>query len=217
MNNYKYLLHGHFENKVSNLINKTRVHMFKKFKDENLDLSFTYGLPHITIIYGPVIKANNKLSLNKKTINNMYPGFFEKFKELPSDIKYIGISVFFSINRIIIKAEFESKQLNKMRHYLINTNPLIKSYYDEFKRNYKKNEKILREKFKNIYVKDKTYNKNPTGWIHASLLVVKSDIDEKKLIKMIKESDKIFKLNKNYILSLKEIGINLNNNFYKIF
>ena len=61
----------------------------------------------------------------------MYPGFFEKFKELP-DIKYIGISVFFSINRITIKAEFESKQLNKMRHYLINTNPLIKSYYDEF-------------------------------------------------------------------------------------
>ena len=56
------------KNKVSNLINKTRVHMFKKFKDKNLDLSFTYGLPHITIIYGPVIKAIIKLSLNKKQL-----------------------------------------------------------------------------------------------------------------------------------------------------
>ena len=35
-----------------------------------------------------------------------------------------------------------------MRHYLININPLIKSYYDEFKRNYKKNEKILKENLK---------------------------------------------------------------------
>ena len=140
---YKYLLHGHFDNKVSKIIDKTRKYMFKKYKNEKYDLSFNYGKPHITIIYGPVINSNHEIIINKKIINNFYPGFLDKFTNtnLPSDIKYIGITPFFGVDRIIIKAEFESKELNKIRQYLIDTNPEIKLYYNEFKKNKKEIEK----------------------------------------------------------------------------
>ena len=145
----------------------------------------------------------------------MYPGFLKKFKDLPSDIKYVGISAFFSFDRIIIKAEFESPQLNKIRKYLIATNPLIRAYYDEFKKNFEKKKK-LKDKFSNIYVKDKSYHKVPKGWIHVTLLIVKPNISEKEFNNIIKVADTTFKLNKDTNLSLKEIGINLKNNFHKI-
>jgi hypothetical protein len=216
MNNYKYLLHGHFENNITKLIDKTRDYISKKYKNEKSDLPFNYGLPHITIIYGPVIKSDNMITLSDNIIDSFYPGFLENFKELPSDIKYIGISAFFAPDRIVIKAEFESKQLNKMRMYLINTNPKIKSYYDDFKLNYKKNEKELKLKYPNIFVKDKSYNKTPKGWIHSTLIVLKPDISDNQFNKIIKDVDNKFKLKKGMIISLKEIGIHLKNNFYKI-
>ena len=217
MNNYKYLLHGHFDNKVTKLIDSTRKYMLKKYTNEKYNMMFNYGFPHITIIYGPIIKSNNNIILNNKVINSFYPGFLEKFNTLPNDIKYVGISAFFGSDRIVIKAEFESKQLNKIRKFLIQSNPEIKSYYDEFKKNYKKNEKELKEKYPNIFVKDNSYNKTPKGWIHATLLVLKPDITDQQFMAIIKDADKHFKLNKDLCLSLKEIGVNLKNIFHKLF
>lgn len=209
MNKYKYLLHGHHENKITKLINTTQKYLFKKYKNEKYDMPFTYGFPHISIIYGPVIMSDTMITLTDKVIDSFYPGFLDNFKELPSDIKYVGVSAFFSLDRVIIKAGFESKQLNKMKKYLIDTNPEIKSYYKEFKKNYNKTKKEIKEKYPNIYVKDK-------GWIHSTLIVLKPDISEKEITRIIKDADKHFTLKKGTILSLKEIGIYIKENFHKL-
>ena len=169
---YKYLLHGHFDNNISRMIDNTRKYMLKKYKKYKYNGEFNYGYPHITIIYGPVIKSKNEIEINKKVINKFYPGFLNNFNKLPNDIKYIGITPFFALDRVIIKAEFESKQLNKIRKYLIDCNPEIKQYYNEFKISKKNIEKDLKKKYPNIYIKDKSYNKIPKGWIHVTILVL---------------------------------------------
>jgi len=227
MNKYKYLLHGHFNDDISKTISKTRKLIYNKFKNNFSNEPFNYGYPHITIIYGPVFhisKNKDKGNLivkqfDKNVIDKFYPNFLNKFNKLPSDIKFIGVTPFFSLDRVIIKAEFESKELNKIRNFLINCNPDIKKYYDEFKSNKKNNEKEIKKMFPNIYIKDKTYNKIPKGWIHATLAVLKSDIGENKILEIIKHcNDILYKYNiqKDNIFCLKEIGLNLNNTFIKI-
>jgi hypothetical protein len=209
MNRYKYLLHGHFDNNVTKIIDTARNYLFKKYTKEKYDMSFTYGFPHISIIYGPVINSDNMIILTDKVIDNFYPGFLDKFKNLPSDIKYIGVSAFFSMDRVIIKASFESKQLNKIKKYLIDSSPKIRSYYDEFKINYNEHKKELKKKYPNIYVKDKS-------WIHSTLIVLKPDVSEQQITKIINDADNFFKLKKGTVISLKEIGVYIKENFYRI-
>lgn len=218
---YKYLLHGHFNNKYSKIIDNIRNYSHKKFKKYLNNSDFNYGYPHITIIYGPVL-YNNYIPLDifdEKIINDFYPGFIKKFNKLPSDLKFIGVTPFFSIDKITIKAEFESKQLNNMRKFLIENNPLIKSYYEEFKKNKNETEPILKKMFPNIFIKDKSYNKIPKGWIHSTILVINSDVSENNILNIIKniETKLEKKIKKGDILELSEIGINLKNKFIKIF
>ena len=37
MNRYKYLLHGHFDNNVTKIIDTARNYLFKKYTKENLE------------------------------------------------------------------------------------------------------------------------------------------------------------------------------------
>lgn len=222
----KYLLHGHFNSKISNIIDKARKIAYKKFNKYLSELDFTYGKPHITIIYGPVFYDPKYIleKFNKKIIDeHFYPGFIDKFKnKLPDDLKYTGVSAFINLDRIIIKAEFESKKLNEMRNYLINCNQLIKSYYAEFKRTRKEFEKMyeleLKKRFPKLYSKDRSYNKNPKGWIHATLLVIKPSINENEIIKIIETLENYLSnqgLKIGDIININEVGLNLKNNFIK--
>jgi hypothetical protein len=222
----KYLLHGHFDSKISNIIDKARKIAYKKFNKYSSELDFTYGKPHVTIIYGPVFNDPKYIleKFNRKVIDKyFYPGFIDKFKnKLPDDLKYTGISIFINLDRIIIKAEFESKKLNEMKNYLINCNQLIKSYYVEFKRNRKEFEKLyeleLLKRFPKLYSKDRSYNKNSKGWIHATLLVIKPNINENEIIKIIETLENYLSnqgLKIGDIINISEIGINLKDNFIK--
>ena len=214
---YKYLLHGHFEKNISEKIIKVQKIIQKKYKKYKFESSFNYGYPHITIIYGPVIYSKNEIKINKDIINNFYPGFLSNFKKIPNDIKYIGVSPFFALDRIIIKAEFESNELNKIRNYLIKSNPMIMQFYKDFKKNKKEAEKELKKRYPNIFIRDKSYDKIPKGWIHATLFVIKSDVSEEIIKNIINYCEKYINLEIGKELALSEIGINLNNNFTKIF
>ena len=223
----KYLLHGHFDDNISKIIDKARKSIYKKYKNEYSEKHFGYGYPHLTIIYGPKLFIENinqknddkniidQKSYDKNIIDQFYPKFLDKFNKLPSDIEFIDVTVFFGLDCVVIKAEFESKELNKMRKFLIESNPEIKKYYEDFKNNKKNIEKQLKQMFPNIYTKDKSYNKIPKGWIHSTLAVVKSDIGEDKILEIINYAKKIFNIIKDNKLKLKEIGLNLHGNFTK--
>jgi len=215
VNKQKYLLHGHFNNQIIKTIDKTRNYLFKKYNDYKYTGHFTYGFPHITIIYGPVIYSNKEIIINYNNINKFYPGFLDKFKKLPNDIKFIGVTAFISVNKISIIAEFESKQLNKIRKFLIDQNPEIKSYYEEFDKNNNFLNKELEKLYPNIFIKNKSY-KTYKRWIHVTLLVTKPNLSENIIIKIIKDANKYIGDKFNGILSLLEIGINLNNTFKSI-
>jgi hypothetical protein len=43
----------------------------------------------------------------------------------------------------------------------------------------------LKKRFPKLYSKDRSYNKNSKGWIHATLLVIKPSINENEIIKII--------------------------------
>jgi hypothetical protein len=211
----KYLLHGHFNDKIIKTIDKTRNYLFKKYNDYKYEGRFTYGFPHITIIYGPVIYSNKEIIINKNTINKFYPGFLDKFKELPTDIKFIEITAFLSLDKISIVAEFESKQLNKMKKYLIETIPEIKKYYEEFDKTNNISDKELKKLYPNIFIKNKSY-KTYKRWIHATLIVIKPNLSEDIIIKIMKDANKYIGDKFNGTLSFSEIGINLSNIFNKI-
>ena len=221
MKKYKYLLHGHFDNKYSEIINNIRYYAMMKYKKYSNNFDFNYGYPHITIIYGPIFYKNHTPidKFDKKIIDKFYPNFIDKFNgQIPDDLKFIGVTPFFSLDKIIIKAEFESKKLNKIRKFIIENNSKIKSYYDDFKKNKKIIEPILKKKYPNIYIKDKSYDKNPKGWIHSTLL--KPDISEYEIVKIIKNIElqlEKYGLKKGTIIKMSEIGLNLKNYFIKIF
>jgi len=208
----KYLLHGHFNDKIIKTIDKTRNYLYKKYNYYKYEGHFTYGFPHITIIYGPVIYSNKEIIINKNRIKLIYPGFLDKFKELPTDIKFIGITAFLSLDKISIVAEFESKQLNKMKKYLIETISEIKKYYEEFDKTNNISDKELKKLYPNIFIKNKSY-KTYKRWIHSTLLVIKPNLPEDIIIKIMKDANKYIGDKFDGILGLSEIGINLTNNF----
>ena len=124
-----------------------------------------------------------------------------------------------SVDRITIKMEFESKKLNKMRQFLIDSNPEIKKFHEEFKQGKLNSEIITKKQFPNIFVRDKSYDKNPKGWIHATLMVIKSDVSESDINSITKDIEKELEnkgVKKGDITELSEIGLNLKNKFTKI-
>ncbi len=220
MNKYKYLLHGHFNSKYETIIDNMRDYAQKKFKKYLNDSDFNYGHPHVTIIYGPVLYSENipLIEYDKQIIDTFYPGFIDKFskKKLPNDLKFLGVTPFLSVDRITIKMEFESKKLNKMRQFLIDSNPEIKKFHEEFKQGKLNSEVITKKKFPNIFTRDKSYDKNPKGWIHATLMVIKGDVSESDIISITTDIEKELEnkgIKKGDITELSEIGLDLKNKF----
>ena len=223
MNKYKYLLHGHFNLKYEKAIDTMKDYAQKKFKKYLNDSDFNYGHPHITIIYGPVLYVETEpiTKYDKKIIDTFYPGFIDKFgkKKLPNDLKFIGVTPFFVVDRLIIKMEFESKKLNKIKQFLIDSNPEIKKFHEEFKVAKINSELESKKKYPNIFTRDKSYDKNPKGWIHATIMVIKGNLSEFDIIMiMIDIENELEKkgIKKGDITDLSEIGLNFKNKFTKI-
>jgi hypothetical protein len=214
MNKYKYLLHGHFNSKYEKAINTMKDYSQKKFKKYLNDTDFNYGHPHVTIIYGPVLYTDTEplIEYDKKIIDTFYPGFIDKFKKnkLPNDLKFIGVTPFLSVDRITIKMEFESKKLNKMKKFLIDSNPDIKKFQEEFKLAKIDAKPILKKKFPNMYIE------NPKAWIHATIVVITSDISESEITMIMSDIENELEkkgIKKGDITDLTEIGLNLKNKF----
>jgi hypothetical protein len=223
MNKYKYLLHGHFNDQYEKTIDTMKDYAQKKFKKYLNDSDFNYGHPHVTIIYGPVLYTETEpiTKYDKKIIDTFYPGFIDKFsnKKLPNDLKFIGVTPFLSVDRITIKMEFESKKLNKIRQFLIDSNPEIKKFQEQFKHEKINSEIVTKKQFPNIFFRDKSYDKNPKGWIHATIMVIKGDVSETDITNMITDIEKELEkkgIKKGDITDLREIGLNLKNKFIKL-
>jgi hypothetical protein len=169
----KYLLHVHFDKKNTTILDLARNYALKKYKKYLLNKPFTYGYPHLSIIYGPikiVSKENNTHPIkifNKNIIDELWPKFIDTFNNtLPDDVIYKGVTPFFTLDRIIIKAEFESKKLNKIFKFLLNCNSEIKQYYDEFKKEDDERHPKLKIMFPKLYKKEKRIIKIPkNGYI----------------------------------------------------
>ena len=191
-----YYLHIRFSKDFEHRINQVKEALVKyEYKKEPMPA-------HITLSYGPLVEYDTdnlpEEIKDASHIEDIYPGFLEKFKNKIPNIKYVSVTPFLREDNIVIKMEIKSKVLLDMIKYCRKTIPSYNKTVKEWKRGYNISKKHMRDKFPNIFKEEKSFNKNPIGALHITLITIKPDTSETDVIDIIKHAE----------LELANIGIN---------
>jgi len=147
---------------------------------------------HITLSYGPLVRYDDTHSPSEYEIkdalefSNIYPGFLEIFKDIIPDIEYIGVTPFLHRDKIVIKIEVESTVLLEMVKYCRSTILSYNTTVKEWKQEYDTIKEELSIKFPHIFKEETSYDENPIGTLHITLINLKYDTPEAIVIDIIK-------------------------------
>jgi hypothetical protein len=178
---YKYYIAANIVNK--SIFENVRSLLLEEFSDYK-KTPFRYDDIHITMAYGPILKANTE-----PEIEDILPNIseLEPAKHI-NDIQIKDISLFLRPDRIIVKAELQSPSLTRLKKQLESTYESIGTIAAEMQESIQKEEKDMKEKYPELYT---PYD--PTKWAHITLIALKPDTDIdiiKRCIERAKESMK---------------------------
>ncbi len=193
----RYILFGVFNHdEVGKYLDDTYAELSKlipeDFKDPQWKHSIKYA--HATFVYGPEINEEVTMEYPDISLNNLYPEFEEKYKDVKfDDLIYKGVSFFIRKNRIVIKAGFESKKLNEVRNHLYNCSEAMKENYKSWKTSIEKEDEEISkmEKYKDIHKKDETFADEPKGWIHGTLAVLGPTASIEKILELKSKAEEL--------------------------
>jgi hypothetical protein len=135
-----YMLFALFDDEIKTKLANIMKEVQTKYSQHLL--SNTHIDPHLTIFYGPKIIDKEQLitEYNREKIDETFGGFVSKFNKKLPDIKFKNVSVFKISDKNVIKIQFISIILNKMRKYLydyfldIEGNNLVTDFYRKSKK-----------------------------------------------------------------------------------
>ena len=145
---------------------------------------FRYDDIHITMSYGPIIKANTEPTLEQllPSIATLKPA-----KHI-DDVVIKGVSLFLRPDRIIVKAEIESAGLTKLKRQLEETYESIGTIASSMRNDILQEEKLLAKKYPKLYT---PYD--PAKWGHITLIALKPDTDISIVNDILKRAQELVK------------------------
>ena len=159
---------------------------------------------HITISYGPKIEYDDMIDPSSYEIKDVieieqiYPNFFSTFEDKIPTIKYTGVSAFLRNENIVIKMDIESDILLEMIKYcrlnIMSYNETVK----ELKSSYNQSKEDLKKRFPILFKEEHSFDEDPIGALHITLITIKSDTLESDIIDIITLAE----------LELSRMGIN---------
>jgi len=162
-----YALYATFDKKTTDFLAGISEKVQTKF-GKYLKTKIT-EFPHITVAFGPELTKEPELKVySNDGVENIYPGFIGKFEgQLPA-LKTSGVGIFDRkelSNQYILKVQFESELLTKMRHEIYRSS-------DELINLRIKSEKQI------CNVKgDESWAELPKKWAHCTLAVFNATDD----------------------------------------
>ena len=201
-----YYLHVRFDKNIEDKIKIVKEYLYDaSYLRESLLLNqkgeiIKENMPsHITLAYGPKIKYDNDSDIStlenleiksKKEINNIYPDFVKKFKKMKPIIIYKGVTPFLRADKIVLKMEIESEELKKAVLFLRKNTKDFDEIIEEWKISYEKKREQIKNRFPVLFTEDESFDKkNPKGFLHITLISLKSDVNEDIIIQAIKEAE----------------------------
>lgn len=166
----KYVLLAYFDkDSIGNILKNTYQEVMSKIDSKYIDTTWNNSVPlsHTTIVYGPEV-SDELPEYPLISLEELYPKFEEKYnKTIIDDLIFEGVSLFISINRIVIKAEFKSNKLNEIREYLFKCSDLMKEYEIKWKKMLDEDKEEIKKM--NLFPNLTEGNNN---WIHSTLGVL---------------------------------------------
>ena len=178
---FKYYIAANIsDTKALEAIRSSLLMEYAEYKKE----PFRYHDIHITMAYGPIIKANTE-----PTLEHLLPNIASlKPTKHIHDIVIKGVSLFLRPDRIIVKAEIESAGLTKLKRQLEETYESIGTIASSMRNNILQEENLLSKKYPELYT---PYN--PNKWGHITLIALKPDTDKSTINDILKRAQELVK------------------------
>jgi 2'-5' RNA ligase len=177
-----YITYAYLPDDITEIISNSMKYLHEKYKD--LYKWQTTEIPHITIAYGPVLIDGEKEIDNYEPndIEKLLPNFLNLKDEIGHPIiNFKGVSYFNNANFWVIKVEFQSDGLNKLRTNLRDNNTVLDQRAKEFED---------RDSYE--------YRSSIYPWAHSTLIVIKKDIHEEIVKEIIKDVENYLKLPESF-------------------
>lgn len=120
---------------VYGLLSSSTQQTIQQFIDQHLvqlqaskQITIPKELPHVTILYGPALSDNTSEITDAERVEEVYPEI-RSLVQHPYKLVYRGVSHFKSINRYIIKLEFECQALTDLQVQLRQRLPQVNQIY----------------------------------------------------------------------------------------
>jgi len=177
-----YTIYAYLPDNITEIINDNMKYLHEKYKD--LYKWKTTETPHITIAYGPELMDDEKEidNYDQNAIEKLLPNFLNLKNEIGHPIVNVkGISYFNNANFWVIKVEFQSDGLNKLRTNLRDNSDLLDHRAKEFED---------RDGYE--------YRSHFYPWAHSTLIVIKKDVSEEIVKEIIKDAENYLKLPESF-------------------
>jgi len=177
-----YTIYAYLPDDITEIISDSMKYLNEKYK--NLYKWQTTETPHITIAYGPELMDGEKEIDNYKSnaIEKLLPNFLNLKDEIGHPIiNFKGVSYFNNANFWIVKVEFQSDGLNKLRTNLRDNSDLLDKRAKEFED---------RDGYE--------YRSSIYPWAHSTLIVIKKDVPEEIVKEIIKDAENYLKLPESF-------------------
>jgi hypothetical protein len=222
----RYILFGVFNHdEIGKYLDDTYAELAKLIPEDSKDPQWKHSIKyaHATFVYGPEINEEVTMEYPDISLNDLYPEFEEKYKDVEfDDLIYKGVSFFIRKNRIVVKASFESKKLNEVRNHLYNCSEAMKENYKSWKTSIEKEDDEISkmDKYKAIHKKDETFADEPKGWIHGTLAVLGPAASVEKILELKSKAEELLStklvIGKSYSMNSIRLKTPISGNIFRL-